>query len=129
MLLLYPVVLWVPFGPFLMAAMGSWCARRPGWRPRLWSVLLPLEPVAASATAMVLPLNQSWDETRIDDLVGYLVVYVGAITFLPWLLGYGITHAVRAVRARRARRAGARPAGAASSPEGGAPVAPGNDGP
>jgi len=32
-------------------------------------------------------------------------VYVGAITLLPWLLGYGITLVAQAVRARRRSRA------------------------
>jgi hypothetical protein len=43
-LLLIPVMLWVPLGPFVMGALGTWCVLRPGWRPRLLSVLLPLEP-------------------------------------------------------------------------------------
>ncbi|MFI6415832.1 hypothetical protein ACIBG6_00095 [Streptomyces sp. NPDC050842] len=96
-----PVVLWVPFGPFAMGGMGVWCAFRPGPRARLWSVLLPLLPVTVSAIAMVMPLGKS---LRTDDLVGYLLVYVLGITVLPWLLGWGITRAVRAVRAARARR-------------------------
>ncbi|WP_369143043.1 hypothetical protein [Streptomyces sp. R44] len=97
-LLFYPVLLWVPFGPFLMAATGVWCARRHGPWPWLWTVLLPLLPVGVSATALVLP----WDQpTRTEDLVGYLLVYVLGITVLPWVLGYGITRVVRAVRARR----------------------------
>ncbi|MFI1716809.1 hypothetical protein [Streptomyces litmocidini] len=96
--LFYPVLLWVPFGPFLMAATGAWCARRPGPWPWLWTVLLPLVPVGVSATAMLLPRGQS---PRTDDLVGYLLVYVLGITVLPWVLGYGITRLVRAVRARR----------------------------
>ncbi|MFF5765954.1 hypothetical protein ACFY8F_25845 [Streptomyces tanashiensis] len=96
--LFYPVLLWVPFGPFLMGAVGVWCARRPGLWPRLWTVLLPLVPVGVSATAVLQP----WSEpTRTDDLVGYLIVYVLGITVLPWVLGYGITRVVRAVRARR----------------------------
>ncbi|WP_435973717.1 hypothetical protein [Streptomyces sp. Qhu_M48] len=105
-LLFVPVVLWVPFGPFVMGAMGVWCARRPGrWWPRLWSMLLPLVPVAVSATAMILPMG-SWDEPgRGEDLLGYFLVYVMGITVLPWLLGYGITRAVGAVRAVRAARA------------------------
>ncbi|MBX9422556.1 hypothetical protein [Streptomyces lateritius] len=111
-LFLLPVLLWVPCGPFLMGAMGVWCARRPGLGPRLWSVLLPLVPVVVSAIVIVMPL-ESWDRPgHRDDVLGYLVVYVLGITVLPWLLGYGITRAVRAVRARRGRgRTG--PAGAA----------------
>ncbi|MEU3483072.1 hypothetical protein ACI2LO_09045 [Streptomyces sp. NPDC033754] len=101
MLFFVPVVLWVPFGPFLMGGMGVWCAFRPGLRARLWSVLLPLLPVTVSAIAIVMPLGQP---TRTDDLVGYLLVYVLGITVLPWLLGWEITRAVRAVRAARARR-------------------------
>ncbi|GHG32883.1 hypothetical protein GCM10018791_57400 [Streptomyces zaomyceticus] len=100
-LLFVPVVLWVPFGPFLMAGMGVWCARRPGRWPRLWSVLLPLVPVAVSAVAMTMPL-ESWDQSgHTEDLLGYVLVYVLGITVLPWVLGYGITRAVRAVRGRR----------------------------
>ncbi|MFF3771094.1 hypothetical protein [Streptomyces sp. NPDC002232] len=98
LLLFYPVLLWVPFGPFLMGATGVWCARRPGPWPWVWTVLLPLVPVGVSATAMLLPRGQS---PRTDDLVGYLLVYVLGITVLPWLLGYGATRVVRAVRARR----------------------------
>ncbi|MFF5452604.1 hypothetical protein ACFY40_15375 [Streptomyces sp. NPDC012950] len=97
-LFLYPALLWVPFGPFLMGAVGVWCAARPGLRPRLWSVLLPLVPVGVSAAVMILPLDQ---EKRTEDLVGYAAVYIGGITVLPWLLGYGTTRLVRAVRARR----------------------------
>lgn len=105
--LFIPVVLWVPFGPFLMAGMGVWCARRPGLWPRLWSWLLPALPVGVLGVSMVLPL-ESWDwESRRDDLLGMLAVYVGGITLLPWLLGYGITRLTRAVSSRRARRRGA----------------------
>ncbi|MFI9295597.1 hypothetical protein [Streptomyces gardneri] len=96
-----PVVLWVPFGPFVMGGMGVWCAFRPALRARLWSVLLPLLPVTVSAIAMVMPLDQP---KRTDDLVGYFLVYVLGITVLPWVLGWGITRVVRAVRAVRARR-------------------------
>ncbi|MFE6714436.1 hypothetical protein [Streptomyces sp. NPDC057695] len=99
-----PVILWVPFGPFLMGGVGVWCARRPGWWPRLWSVLLPLVPVAVSATAVVLPVD-SWDDPRhTEDVLGYALVYVLGLTVLPWTLGYGITRAVRGVRAGRERR-------------------------
>ncbi|MBP2585153.1 hypothetical protein J3A78_005631 [Streptomyces sp. PvR006] len=102
-LLFVPVVLWVPFGPFVMGGMGVRCARRPGWWPRVWSVLLPLVPVAVSAVAIILPVD-SWDDPRHgEDVLGYLLVYVLGITVLPWLLGYGTTRVVRAVRARRGR--------------------------
>ncbi|MFZ4302678.1 hypothetical protein ACOZE3_32810 [Streptomyces cinereoruber] len=111
-LFLYPVLLWVPFGPFLMGAAGAWCAARPGWRPRLWSVLLPLVPVGVSAAVMVLPLDQ---EKRTEDLVGYATVYIGGITLLPWLLGYGTTRLVRAARARRERRERRRGSGGGGS--------------
>ncbi|MFE6783441.1 hypothetical protein ACFVFF_14335 [Streptomyces sp. NPDC057680] len=108
-LLFVPVVLWVPFGPFVMGGMGVWCARRPGWWPRVWSVLLPLVPVAVSAVAIILPVD-SWDDPRHgEDVLGYLLVYVLGITVLPWLLGYGITRVVRAVRARRERGRELRP--------------------
>ncbi|MFJ3788468.1 hypothetical protein [Kitasatospora sp. NPDC090091] len=103
MLLFVPVLLWVPTGPFAMAAMGAWCARRPGWRPRLWSLLLPAVPVAVSATNAILPTD-TWDEpTWLGDFLGYLGFYVGAITLLPWLLGYGITRARHTLRTRRSR--------------------------
>ncbi|MFI0985929.1 hypothetical protein [Streptomyces exfoliatus] len=103
-LLLVPAVLWVPIGPFLMAGMGVWCARRPGRWPRLSSVLLPLVPVLVSAAVVVLPLD-SWSlAEEAGDILAYLLVYVLGITVLPWLLGYGTTRAVRAVRARRAGR-------------------------
>ncbi|MFB6635331.1 hypothetical protein ACFCWY_36115 [Streptomyces sp. NPDC056362] len=98
LLLFYPVLLWVPFGPFLMGATGVWCARRSGPWPWVWTLLLPLVPVGVSATAMLLPRGQS---PRTDDLVGHLLVYVLGITVLPWLLGYGTTRVVCAVRARR----------------------------
>ncbi|MFI8966916.1 hypothetical protein ACIGO8_32935 [Streptomyces sp. NPDC053493] len=100
-----PVMLWVVFGPFVMGAMGVWCARRPGRRPRLWSVLLPLEPLGAPAFYLFRP--ERWDDaTWSDDLLGYTAVFVLADTLVPWLLGYGITRAVRASRARRALRDG-----------------------
>ncbi|MGW6419395.1 hypothetical protein [Streptomyces sp. NPDC055055] len=102
-LLFLPVVLWVPFGPFVMGGMGVCCALRPGLRARLWSVLLPLVPVGVSSVAMVLPLDQP---KRADDLVGYFLVYVMGITVLPWVLGWGTTRVVRAVRGARARRKG-----------------------
>ncbi|MFF3427836.1 hypothetical protein [Streptomyces sp. NPDC002602] len=112
-LLLYPVVLWVPFGPFAMLWLGVWCARAPGWRPRLWSVLIPLIPVLTSAVFMTFPLSR-WEWTlradgakeppeHWDDFLGYLLVYIGGITVLPWLLGYGVTRLLRFVRARRVR--------------------------
>ncbi|NUV60119.1 hypothetical protein [Streptomyces sp. CAI-85] len=110
-LLLYPAVLWVPFGPFAMASLGAWCASAPGIRPRLWSVLVPLGPVATSAVVMVFPLSR-WERPRqvdgslgtpqhVYDFLGYLGVYVGAITLLPWLLGFGVTRVVRFLRSRR----------------------------
>ncbi|MCX4983877.1 hypothetical protein [Streptomyces sp. NBC_00572] len=105
-LLFVPVVLWVPFGPFVMGAMGVWCARRPGRWPRLWSVLLPLVPVVVSATAILMPVI-TWEEVlHDDDFRGYFLVYVLGITVLPWLLGYGITRTVRGVRARSERARG-----------------------
>ncbi|MFB7368633.1 hypothetical protein ACFC0D_02105 [Streptomyces sp. NPDC056222] len=110
-LLLYPAVLWVPFGPFFMLSLGVWCASAPGPRPRVWSVSVPLIPVVTSAIFMIFPLSR-WDRpVRVDgaveppeqlyEFLGYLAVYVGGITVLPWLLGYGITRLLRFVRARR----------------------------
>lgn len=104
-LLFVPVVFWVPFGPFLMAGMGTWCARRPGWKPRLWSVLLPAVPVGVLGTVMISRLIRLKEETWQEDLTGFLVVYVLGITVTPWLLGYGVTRVVRVVRARRSRTA------------------------
>ncbi|MEV7521999.1 hypothetical protein [Streptomyces sp. NPDC091371] len=117
--LFIPVVLWLYFGVFVMAALGVWCARRPGLWPRLLSWLLPALPVGVLGTAMVLPLESVGRERWLEDFLGFLAVYVGGITLLPWLLGYGITRLIRAVRARR-RRAG--PGGRA------APGGPGESG-
>lgn len=111
LLLLCPVLLWVFLGPFVMLALGVRCAAAPGRRPRLWSVLLPSVPVLASAVFMVFPLSR-WDRpVRVDgaveppahlyDFLWYLTVYVGGVTVLPWLLGYGITRLTRFLRARR----------------------------
>ncbi|MFD9221747.1 hypothetical protein ACFWDI_17470 [Streptomyces sp. NPDC060064] len=102
-LLLFPVVLWVPFGPFIMGTLGVWCARRPGWRPRLWSVLVPLEPVGFPVTHTMLPLDALDDPIQRDDFLGVLYVLVLGTTALPWLLGYGITRVTRTLRARRGR--------------------------
>lgn len=110
-LLLFPGVLWALFGPFAMVALGVRCASTPGPRPRLWSVLVPLIPVVTSAIVMVFPLSRwAWPK-RVDgtvaapeqlyDFLDYLAVYVGGITVLPWLLGYGITRLLRFVRSRR----------------------------
>ncbi|MET9854939.1 hypothetical protein ABZY57_18580 [Streptomyces sp. NPDC006450] len=38
---------------------------------------------------------------HLTDFLGYLAVYVGGITLLPWLLGYGSTRLLRFVRTRR----------------------------
>ncbi|WP_407836602.1 hypothetical protein ACE1OC_09280 [Streptomyces sp. DSM 116496] len=119
-LLLFPALLWVPFGPFVMLGLGSWCASAPGRRARLWSVLVPLVPVLTSASVMTFPLSR-WDRPRrvdgaleapeqLYDFLGYLAVYVGGITLLPWLLGYGITRLLRFVRSRRGGRASPPPA-------------------
>ncbi|WP_327681820.1 hypothetical protein [Kitasatospora sp. NBC_00458] len=110
--LFIPVLLWVPFGPLVMAATGTWCARRPGQRaPRLWSLLLPVLPVSVSATAMILPTD-TWNEPgRLGDLLGYLAVYVGGLTVLPWLLGYGLTRLAGALRVRRSGARGGAPQG------------------
>ncbi|MFD0147336.1 MULTISPECIES: hypothetical protein [unclassified Streptomyces] len=102
-LLFVPVVFWVPLGPFLMAGFGVWCARRPGWVPRLWSVLVPAVPVGISGSVLISGLIRLKEETWREDLTGYLAVYVFGITVLPWLLGYGITRLSRALRARRHR--------------------------
>ncbi|MFD9031064.1 hypothetical protein ACFVZW_07945 [Streptomyces sp. NPDC059567] len=110
-LLMLPTLLWVLFGPFAMVSLGVWCASAPGRRPRLWSVLVPLTPVLTSAILMTFPLSR-WERPRrvdggldppanLEDFLGYLVVYIGGITVLPWLLGYGITHLVRFIRSRR----------------------------
>ncbi|MFI5527794.1 hypothetical protein ACIA8O_04465 [Kitasatospora sp. NPDC051853] len=102
---LYPALLWLPLGPFVMAAMGVACARHPGWRARLASVLLPLLPVTVVGIMTVFPLDTWHEETKFDDLVvGYLGVYVGLITVLPWLLGYLAVRISRAVKRRRAVR-------------------------
>lgn len=110
-LLMYPAVLWVLFGPFAMVSLGVWCASSPGWRARLWSVLVPLIPVVTSAVVMIFPLSRWERPVRVDggveppeqlyDFLGYLAVYVGGITVLPWLLGYGIARPRRFIRARR----------------------------
>lgn len=110
-LLLFPAVLWVPFGPFVMLGLGVWCASAPGPRPRLWSVLVPLVPVLTSASVMAFPLSRWERPVRVDgaveapeqlyDFLGYLAVYVGAITMLPWLLAYGSTRLLHYVRTRR----------------------------
>ncbi|MEV6399056.1 hypothetical protein AB0M39_30460 [Streptomyces sp. NPDC051907] len=102
-LLLFPVLLWVPFGPFIMGALGVWCARRPGSRPRLWSVLAPLEPVGFPVTQTMLPLDDLDDPVQRDDFLGVFYVLVLGTTVLPWLLGYGITRVRRTLRARRGR--------------------------
>ncbi|WP_244230047.1 hypothetical protein [Kitasatospora albolonga] len=100
-MLVVPVFLWVPFGPLVMAGLGVWCALRPGRRTRLWSVLLPLLPVTVSAILVTLPL-ESWGRPgHLRDVVHYVLVYIGALTVLPWLLGHGITRLTRTVRARR----------------------------
>ncbi|MFE5300647.1 hypothetical protein [Streptomyces sp. NPDC056632] len=110
-LLFYPAVLWVLFGPFAMVSLGVWCASAPGSRPRLWSVLVPLIPVVTSSIPMIFPLDKWERPVRVDgaleppeqlyEFLGYVAVYVGGITLLPWLLGYGITRLVRFVRSRR----------------------------
>lgn len=64
-------------------------------------MLVPLLPVTVGAIVVVMPLSQ---ENKIDDLIGFVLVYVLGITVLPWLLGWGITRVVRAVRVVRARR-------------------------
>ncbi|MFI8519974.1 hypothetical protein ACIGEZ_19375 [Streptomyces sp. NPDC085481] len=99
--LFVPVVFWVPLGPFLMGAMGVWCARRPGWRPRLWSMALPALPVGVSGSVLTAGLIRLQEETWQEDLLGYLVFYVLGITVLPWLLGYGTVRTARALRSRR----------------------------
>ncbi|MEU3278503.1 hypothetical protein [Streptomyces antibioticus] len=110
-LLLQPAVLWALSGPFATASLGAWCASAPGVRPRLWSVLVPLGPVAAPAVVTVFPLSRRERPRQADgslgtpqqvyDFLGCLGVYVGAITLLPRLLGYGVTHPVRFLRSRR----------------------------
>lgn len=105
-LLVVPVFLWIPLGPLTMAGLGVWSALRPGrWWPRLWSVLLPLLPVTVSAVLVFLPLD-SWSRPgHTRDVVHYALVYIGALTVLPWPLGRGITRLTRTLRARRDRAA------------------------
>ena len=102
-LLFIPVVLWVPFGPFLMVGMGVWCARRPSWKPRLTSVSLPAVPVGVLGTVQIAGLIRLKEETWLEDLLGFLGVYVVGITVLPWLIGYGATRVTHTVRSRRSR--------------------------
>ncbi|MFF4585733.1 hypothetical protein [Streptomyces sp. NPDC001388] len=77
-------------------------------------MLVPLIPVVTSAIFMIFPLSR-WDRPVLEDgglgppaqwdeFLSYLAVYVGAITVLPWLLGYAITRLLRFVRARRRGR-------------------------
>ncbi|MFQ6854687.1 hypothetical protein AAIB46_27870 [Streptomyces sp. 35M1] len=102
-LLVVPVFLWIPFGPLVMAGMGVWCALRPGRWPRLWSVLLPLLPVAVSAILVTFPTDSWGRPGHTRDVVHYVLGCVGGLTVLPWLLGHGIARLTRAVRARRGR--------------------------
>lgn len=97
-----------------MAGMG-WCALRPGRWPRLWSVLLPLLPVAVSATLVTLPTDSWARPGHTRDVVHHLLGYVGGLTVLPWLLGHGIARLTRALRARR-DRAGSDRTGAPAMP-------------
>ncbi|MFB8127222.1 hypothetical protein ACFVG1_35320 [Streptomyces bacillaris] len=102
-LLVVPVFLWIPLGPLVMAGLGVRCALRPGRWPRLCSVLLPLLPVTVSAVLVSLPLD-SWSRPgHTRDVLHYALVYIGALTVLPWLLGHGITRLTRTLRARRDR--------------------------
>lgn len=89
-----------------MGAMGVWCARRPGLWPRLGSWLLPVLPVGVLGISLVLPWESRDWESRQDDLLGALWVYVGAVTLLPWLLGYGVTRLTRLLRTSRERDEG-----------------------
>ncbi|MFJ8039182.1 hypothetical protein ACIRBX_01550 [Kitasatospora sp. NPDC096147] len=109
-----PVMLWLPLGPVVMLALGITTARRPGWRARLASVLVPLLPVVAMGVMVSFPLER-WDRSEHDDdfYGGYLRVYVGLLTLLPWLLGYLVTRAVRAVKGRRGAPVAAEAAGGA----------------
>ncbi|MFD7557335.1 hypothetical protein ACFV9E_22710 [Streptomyces sp. NPDC059835] len=100
--LFIPALLWVPLGPFLMGLAGWWCADRPGLWPRLWSWLLPALPVGVMMANVLLPWERVSRYGWLDDFLAVLWVYVGAITLLPWLLGYGITRLTRALRARHA---------------------------
>ncbi|MFJ6935363.1 hypothetical protein [Streptomyces sp. NPDC101132] len=117
-----PALLWFLGGPFVMVAVGVWCARRPGLKPRLWSVLLPAVPVGGLLVLFLVRLRDPGSRWW-DDFSGYLLWYVGVITVLPWLLGWGITRIVVAVRAPRARRlaelAELEAEEAAAGPEGG----------
>ncbi|MEU3602955.1 hypothetical protein ABZ714_30245 [Streptomyces sp. NPDC006798] len=98
------MVLWLFLGPFLMAAAGAWYAHRPGRRPLLWAAVPAL--VAVAAPFHVLARSVEWGRPGVwDTVVSYLAGYVGVITVLPWLGGWGLTRTVRVLRARRVRKA------------------------
>lgn len=95
------MVLWVPFGPFIMGALGTWCALRPGWRPRLVSVLLLLEPAGLPVIVNLRDPNLFNNPVLMNYLLATVYVLVLGLTVLPWLLGYSVTPVTRALRARR----------------------------
>ncbi|MEU5159964.1 hypothetical protein AB0G74_10195 [Streptomyces sp. NPDC020875] len=98
------MMLWLFLGPFLMAAAGAWYAYRPGRGALLWSVVPALVAVAAPLQTLVRSLE--WGRPGVPDtLVSFLLGYVGLITVLPWLGGWGLVRTVRVLRARRARKA------------------------
>jgi hypothetical protein len=105
--LLYALaLLWALFGPFVMAGLGIACGRARGGRSRrvvrVCSVVVPLIAVGVPAVARFKPDDVPPTQ---GDVTGFLAVYVGLLTVLPWLLAYGITRLVVARRARRARPA------------------------
>lgn len=105
--LLYALaLLWALFGPFVMAGLGIACARARGGRRRrvvrVCSVVVPLIAVGVPAVVRFTPDDVPPTQ---GDVTGFLAVYVGLLTVLPWLLAYGITRLVVARRARRARPA------------------------
>ncbi|MEU7895134.1 hypothetical protein AB0B45_20020 [Nonomuraea sp. NPDC049152] len=107
--LLYALVLlWVPFGPFVMAVLGVVCGRARGRARRvsfLCSAGVPGVTVGVPAVAMFKPDEVSPEP---GDVIGFVGVYVLLLTVLPWIVAYGVAR-WRAKRAASKGSAAVRP--------------------
>ncbi|MCT7356225.1 hypothetical protein N4P33_29370 [Streptomyces sp. 15-116A] len=105
------VLLWIPFGPCVMAALGV-CCERPRGRlrtaARVCSIAVPLVTVGIPAAIFFNVFSPDSAPPNEDDTRAFIVVYALLLTATPWVLARVITRAVQRIRVRSRSRSRSR---------------------